>query len=61
MRIGIVSPYSFDVPGGVQLHVRDLAEHLISQGHYVSVLAPADDDTPLPGYVVSSGRAVPVR
>jgi len=61
MRIGIVSPYSFDVPGGVQLHVRDLAEHFISKGHYVSVLAPADDDTPLPDYVVSCGRAVPVR
>jgi phosphatidyl-myo-inositol alpha-mannosyltransferase len=61
VRIGIVSPYSFDVPGGVQLHVRDLAEHFISLGHYVSVLAPADDDTPLPDYVVSSGRAVPVR
>jgi len=61
MRIGIVSPYSFDVPGGVQLHVRDLAEHFISEGHYVSVLAPADDDTPLPDYVVSCGRAVPVR
>src|SRR5664280_2532540 len=61
MRIGIVSPYSFDVPGGVQLHVRDLAEYLISLGHYVSVLAPADDDTPLPDYVVSTGRAVPVR
>lgn len=61
MRIGIVSPYSFDVPGGVQLHVRDLAEYFIGQGHHVSVLAPADDDTPLPDYVVSSGRAVPVR
>jgi phosphatidylinositol alpha-mannosyltransferase len=61
MRVGIVSPYSFDVPGGVQLHVRDLAEHLISLGHHVSVLAPAEDDTPLPDYVVSSGGAVPVR
>ena len=61
MRIGIVSPYSFDVPGGVQLHVRDLAEYFISTGHHVSVLAPADGDTPLPDYVVSSGRAVPVR
>ncbi len=61
MRIGIVSPYSFDVPGGVQLHVRDLAEYFIAQGHHVSVLAPADEDTPLPDYVVSSGRAVPVR
>ena len=61
MRIGIVSPYSFDVPGGVQLHVRDLAEHFISKGHHVSVLAPADDDTPLPDYVVNAGRAVPVH
>ncbi|MGW3241132.1 glycosyltransferase family 4 protein [Streptomyces sp. NPDC001070] len=60
MRIGIVSPYSWDVPGGVQFHIRDLAEHLIALGHQVSVLAPADDDTPLPPYVVSSGRAVPV-
>ncbi|MGP4110932.1 glycosyltransferase family 4 protein [Streptomyces sp. 4N509B] len=60
MRIGIVCPYSWDVPGGVQFHVRDLAEHLIRLGHHVSVLAPADDDTPLPPYVVSAGRAVPV-
>ncbi len=48
MRIGIVSPYSFDTPGGVQNHVRDLAETLISLGHYVNVLAPANDDEPLP-------------
>lgn len=60
MRIGIVCPYSWDVPGGVQFHIRDLAEHLIGRGHQVSVLAPADDDTPLPPYVVSAGRAVPV-
>ncbi|WP_030723591.1 glycosyltransferase family 4 protein [Streptomyces sp. NRRL S-237] len=60
MKIGIVCPYSWDVPGGVQFHIRDLAEHLIRLGHEVSVLAPADDDTPLPPYVVSAGRAVPV-
>ncbi|MFH9661458.1 glycosyltransferase family 4 protein [Streptomyces sp. NPDC017248] len=60
MRIGIVCPYSWDVPGGVQFHVRDLAEYFIRLGHHVSVLAPADDDTPLPPYVVSAGRAVPV-
>ncbi|MDF9812135.1 glycosyltransferase family 4 protein [Streptomyces sp. SPB162] len=60
MRIGIVCPYSWDVPGGVQFHIRDLAEHLIKLGHEVSVLAPADDETPLPPYVVSAGRAVPV-
>ncbi|KOX07353.1 GDP-mannose-dependent alpha-(1-2)-phosphatidylinositol mannosyltransferase [Micromonospora sp. NRRL B-16802] len=60
MRIGIVCPYSFDVPGGVQNHVVDLAEALIALGHEVSVLAPADEDSALPEYVVSAGRAVPL-
>jgi phosphatidyl-myo-inositol alpha-mannosyltransferase len=60
MRVGLVCPYSFDVPGGVQSHVRDLAEELIRLGHEVSVLAPADDDEALPPYVVPAGRAVPV-
>ncbi len=60
MKIGIVCPYSWDVPGGVQFHIRDLADYFIRLGHEVSVLAPADDDTPLPPYVVSAGRAVPV-
>ncbi|MDQ1677559.1 MAG: phosphatidyl-myo-inositol alpha-mannosyltransferase [Actinomycetota bacterium] len=60
MRVGLVSPYSFDVPGGVQAHIRDLAEALIGLGHHVSVLAPADDETVLPSYVVAAGRAVPV-
>ena len=61
MRVGLVCPYSWDIPGGVQAHVRDLAETLIRLGHEVSVLTPADDDTPLPPYVVGAGRAVPVR
>ncbi len=60
VRIGIVCPYTWDVPGGVQQHVRDLAEALFASGHEVSVIAPADDDAPLPAYVVSAGRAVPV-
>src|SRR5262245_10237669 len=60
MRIGIVCPYTWDVPGGVQQHIRDLAEALIGLGHEVSVISPADDDTPLPDYVVPAGRAVPV-
>jgi phosphatidylinositol alpha-mannosyltransferase len=60
VRIGIVCPYTWDVPGGVQSHVRDLTEALFASGHEVSVIAPADDDAPLPPYVVSAGRAVPV-
>lgn len=61
LRVGIVCPYSYDVPGGVQFHVRDLAEALIARGHTVSVLAPADDDTPIPEYMTAAGRAIPVR
>lgn len=60
MRIGMVCPYSFDVPGGVQNHVHDLAETLIGMGHEVSVLAPAEEGA-LPPFVVPAGRAVPVR
>ena len=61
LRVGIVCPYSFDMPGGVQFHVRDLAEALITAGHEVSVLAPAAEDTPVPDYLVPAGRAVPVH
>src|SRR5215469_10374539 len=60
MRIGIACPYSWDVPGGVQQHIRDLAEALIELGHEVSVIAPADEDRRLPGYVVPAGKAMPV-
>jgi phosphatidyl-myo-inositol alpha-mannosyltransferase len=61
MRIGIVCPYAWHVPGGVQVHIRDLAEALIREGHEVSVIASADDDEPLPPYVEPAGWAVPVR
>lgn len=61
MRVGLVCPYSWDIPGGVQAHVRDLAETLIGLGHQASVLAPADEDTDIPPYVVAAGRAVPIR
>ena len=60
LRIGIVCPYSWDVPGGVQNHIRDLAEFLLNNGHYVEVLAPATESDDLPGYVVSAGRAVSI-
>ena len=59
MKVGIVCPYSFDVPGGVQAHVADLARTLRNLGHDVSVLAPGEDeDGDLPDYVTTAGRSV---
>jgi phosphatidyl-myo-inositol alpha-mannosyltransferase len=60
VKVGLVCPYTWDVPGGVQEHIMGLAEALIDLGHQVSVISPADDDAPLPDYVVPAGRAVPV-
>ena len=61
MRIGIVCPYSFDVPGGVQFHVRDLAEHFIGHGHEVSRARARPTTTPrCRATSMSAGRAVPV-
>lgn len=56
MRVGLVCPYAWDVPGGVRSHVADLALALADHGHEVSVLAPVDDPDDLPPYVVDGGR-----
>jgi phosphatidylinositol alpha-mannosyltransferase len=60
LKIGIVCPYSWDTPGGVQNHIRDLAEFLITAGHQVSVLAPAIDEENLPDYVVNAGKPISI-
>ena len=61
MRVGLVSPWAWDVPGGVRSHIADLGEVLRSHGHEVSILAPAEDPDVLPPDVVDGGRPVPVR
>jgi phosphatidyl-myo-inositol alpha-mannosyltransferase len=60
LRVGIVCPYSLDVPGGVQAHVVGLAVALERLGHTVSVLAPAAEGTPVPEFVTPAGRALGV-
>jgi glycosyltransferase involved in cell wall biosynthesis len=61
MRIGLVCPYQWDVPGGVQYHVRDLAETLRGMGHHVEVLTPAEHEESLPEeFVTFAGRTVPI-
>ena len=60
MRVGLVCPYSFDVHGGVQSHVRELAGALVGLGHDVGVLAPGEQSPRLPAYVTTTGRTVPM-
>jgi phosphatidylinositol alpha-mannosyltransferase len=59
-RIGIVCPYGWDTPGGVQAHIADLATYLISQGHHVEVLAPVSEDGELPDYLVNAGKPLAI-
>jgi len=57
----MVCPYGWDTPGGVQSHIRDLAEHLIEEGHYVSVLTPiSDDSVKHEDYVVNAGKPISI-
>ncbi len=59
MRIIQVSPYSWDAPGGVQIHIRQLTRHLQERGHEVLVLAPGD--TPgVYGHVHIVGRTISI-
>jgi phosphatidyl-myo-inositol alpha-mannosyltransferase len=72
MRIALVSPYSWTLPGGVTRHIDELGCELIAQGHEVRVLAPVDPDdrltrvlhrrgaeqVALPDYLIPLGRTV---
>lgn len=60
MRIGIVCPYSFDAPGGVQAHVAELAAQLGGRGHTARVLAPAEEGTDLPEVVEAAGASLAI-
>jgi phosphatidyl-myo-inositol alpha-mannosyltransferase len=61
MRIGLVCPYQWDVPGGVQYHVRDLAGTLRGLGHHVEVLTPAEREESIDEeWITFAGRTVPV-
>ena len=57
----MVCPYGWDTPGGVQTHIRELTEHLITEGHHVSVLSPVSDDSlEIEDYVVNAGKPISI-
>lgn len=61
LRIGMVCPYGWDTPGGVQIHMKELGEQFIRDGHFVSLLAPVSDESSLQeNWVVSAGRPIPI-
>jgi phosphatidylinositol alpha-mannosyltransferase len=44
MKIALVSPYDWSVPGGVNNHCAHLREHFIGRGHEVRIIAPSSRD-----------------
>lgn len=58
MRIGVVCPYSFEEPGGVQIHITDLAREMRRSGHEVLILAPGEKGTEPDEFTTFVGRGV---
>jgi len=62
MKIGLISPYDFAVPGGVNSHIQHLAENFESLGHEVRIVAPCSQprSLSLSENVICIGRAIGV-
>ena len=62
VKVGLVCPYAWDVPGGVQAHVRDLAEPAARCSATRSACSrpSTSPSADLPAHVVPAGRSVPV-
>jgi phosphatidyl-myo-inositol alpha-mannosyltransferase len=58
MKVLLACPYAWDVPGGVQTHVRQLAATLRDRGHEVAVAAPFRSNATPDPEVERVGRAV---
>jgi len=58
VRVGLVSPYSLSLPGGVQGQVLALARALRGLGHQVRVLGPCDGAPPEVG-IIPLGNSIP--
>ena len=60
MRVGLVCPYDLDAPGGVQVHVEDLASQLMDRGHVVEVFGPGRGGLGRPIRLPYRGTVAPI-
>jgi phosphatidylinositol alpha-mannosyltransferase len=60
MRIALVCPYDLEAPGGVQVHVRDLASQLAARGHVVEVFGPGSGGLGRPVRFPYRGTVAPI-
>jgi phosphatidylinositol alpha-mannosyltransferase len=61
IKIGMVCPYGWDSPGGVQTHIRELTRHLLDEGHQVSVFAPVSNEESVhEEWVVNAGKPISI-
>lgn len=60
MRVALVCPYAWDMPGGVQSHIRSLASQLRARDHDVLILAPRSAPVSGDESVTFVGRSVPI-
>jgi phosphatidylinositol alpha-mannosyltransferase len=61
IKIGVVCPYGWDSPGGVQTHIRELTRHLLDEGHQVSVFAPVTNEESIQeDWLVNAGKPISI-
>jgi len=63
MKIALVSPYAWAATGGVNNHIRHLAEEFVQRGHAVHIVAAGKTRTFHDGVcpVTTIGRPIPLR
>ena len=44
MRIGVISPYEYPYPGGVQRHIFSLGREFQARGHQVKIIGPSSQE-----------------
>lgn len=62
VKICLVSPYDWAVPGGVNSHIAHLSEQFLLRGHDVRIVAPtsAPEEGALLDYFIPIGKPIPI-